>query len=92
MLYQILATDLLSELSDEQQQAVAGGGQLADFQKKIQTAYNASKTIFKNTVSSSAEGSFVNTEIANTAITTNAEELLNTAFPGSESALGAISY
>lgn len=92
MLHQMLETDFLSELSDEQQQTVAGGGQLAELQKKIKTVYDASKTIFTNTVGSGPEGSFVNTEIVNTAITTNADEMLNSAFPGDESALGTISY
>lgn len=80
----MLETNLLSELSDEQQEIVAGGGQLADLNKQIGTAFEASKTLFSNTVSSGPEGSFVKTEIANTSLETAAQEILNLAFPSGD--------
>jgi hypothetical protein len=81
MLHQILETDWLSELSDEQQEIVAGGGQLADIDKEIQTAFEASNTLFRNQVKSGPEGSFVTTQIANVSLDTVAEEALKAALP-----------
>jgi len=69
-------TNLLSELSDEQQEIVAGGGQLEELTKKVKTAFEASKTSIKNSVASTAEGSIVDTEIDNTAVETSAFEKL----------------
>lgn len=80
MLHQTLDADWLSELSDEQQEMVTGGGQLDDLTKQVMTAFEASTTMFKNTVHSGPTGSFVSTEIANTAIFTHAQEMLDSAF------------
>lgn len=82
MLHQILDADWLSELSDEQQEIVTGGGQLDDLSKQVMTAFDASTTMFKNTVTSGPTGSYVTTEIANTAVFTTAQEMLDTAFNG----------
>jgi aspartokinase-like uncharacterized kinase len=74
--------NLLSELSDEQQEIVAGGGQLADISKEIKTAFEASQTVFKNTAGSTAEGSMVDTTIDNQFVYTNAFEDLTAKFLG----------
>ncbi|OKH21202.1 hypothetical protein NIES593_16425 [Hydrococcus rivularis NIES-593] len=82
MLYRIPDTNLLSELSDEQQEIVAGGGQLSDITKEIETAFEASNTVFKNSAASTAKGSMVDTTIDNMAINTTAYEKLTALFNG----------
>jgi hypothetical protein len=82
MLNQILETNLLSELSDEQQEIVAGGGQLEEVEKEIETAFEASVTQFQNVAASGPAGSAVQTTIANQFINTTAFEDLTALFQG----------
>jgi aspartokinase-like uncharacterized kinase len=88
MLNQILETNLLSELSDEQQEIVAGGGQLADITKRVKTAFEASNTAFKNTAGSTADGSMVDTTIDNMYVNTTAFEDLTAKFLGPNGSYG----
>jgi hypothetical protein len=88
MLHQIPETDWLSELSDKQQEIVAGGGSLADIDKRVATAFEASNTVFKNTVKSGPEGSFVDTNIDNMFVNTTANEELNALLNGALNGVG----
>jgi hypothetical protein len=82
MLHPILETDWLSELSDAQQEIIAGGGQLSDINKKILTGFEASNTVFRNTVKSGPQGSYVDTSIDNMFVNTTANEELTALFDG----------
>jgi hypothetical protein len=82
MLNQILDTNLLSELSDEQQEIVAGGGQLSEITKEVRTAFEASNTTFKNAAASTEKGSMVDTTIDNMFVNTTAFEDLTAKFNG----------
>jgi hypothetical protein len=75
-------TDLLNELSDEQQEIVAGGGQLSEITKQIETAFEASNTAFKNSAASTSKGSMVDTTIENMFVNTTAFEDLTARFNG----------
>jgi hypothetical protein len=71
---------LVKELSDEQQEAIAGGGQLEDIYKNVFTTFDASETLFKNVAGSGAGGSTVGVELANKSIKTAAYEDLSVGF------------
>ncbi|OKH21201.1 hypothetical protein NIES593_16420 [Hydrococcus rivularis NIES-593] len=82
MLNRILETNLLSELSDKQQEIVAGGGQLSEIAKEVRTAFEASNTVFKNSAASTEKGSMVDTTIDNMFVNTSAFEDLTALFNG----------
>ncbi|GEM_PF-873405 len=80
MLAQILESELLTNLSDQQQQIVAGG--LASIDKAVGTYYDADAVGFINQAGSGLGGSFVNTGIEQAQVRTGSFETLNTGFGG----------
>jgi hypothetical protein len=87
-----LENTLYSELSDNQQEAIAGGGQLEDIHKTIFTTFDASETIFKNVAGSGANGSTVVTELSNKSVKTAAYEDLCVGFDTAPIVLGNHSW
>lgn len=78
MVNRILENELLAELSEQQQQMVAGG--LQSIAKNVHTFYNTNAIEFLNQSGSGPGGSFVNTGIAQAQLNTGSSELLKAKF------------
>lgn len=78
MISQILETELLTELSEQQQQMIAGG--LQSIMKNVHTFYNTDAVAFLNQNGSGPGGSFVNTGIKQAQLNTGSSELLKVKF------------
>lgn len=78
MLAQILEEELLTDLSEQQQEMIAGG--LQGIQRVAGTFYHADMTEFFSQMSSGPNGSYVTTAIKHAQVTTGSIEILNANF------------
>jgi hypothetical protein len=78
MLNQILETELLTELSDQQQQMIAGG--LQSISKNVNTYYDPNAIKFLNQAGSGPGGSFVNTGLEQAELHTGSNEKFRARF------------
>jgi hypothetical protein len=78
MLAQILENELLTDLSDQQQEMIAGG--LESIDKKVHTFYNTNAIAFLNQAGSGPGGSFVNTGLEQAELDTGSKEKLHAKF------------
>jgi hypothetical protein len=75
---QIQDNQLWSELSEEQQQMVAGG--LQSINKNVNTFYNTNAIAFLNQAGSGPGGSFVNTGLQQAELDTGSKEKFSAKF------------
>ncbi len=79
MLTQILESQLLTELSDQQEQMIAGGG-LSNINKNVSTYYDPNAIKFLNQAGSGPGGSFVNTGLEQAELHTGSKEKFRATF------------
>ncbi len=77
---QILENELLTELSEKQQEMVTGGSQ--GITKAIGTFYHMDSIKLIEQVGSGPDGSFVNIGLEQSQVTTGSSEMLNADFFG----------
>lgn len=80
MLTQTLENELLTDLSDQQQQIIIGG--LQSLKKAVGTLFQNSNVLLLNQVGSGPGGSFVNTSLQDKELSTAANETLKAVFGG----------
>ncbi|NJM75391.1 MAG: hypothetical protein HC852_05900 [Acaryochloridaceae cyanobacterium RU_4_10] len=80
MSLQNLNSELLVELSDEQEECANGGGQLTDLSEYFNTDFEAAQTVNLTRIASGPGGSFVEEKFATANVDTNAYKSIDASF------------
>lgn len=75
-----ISSDFLTDLSDEQQSLVTGGGQLVDLRERDYTDFEYQNVYLEKNIGSGFNGSFINKRLNTDFIFTSAYEELDLEF------------